>query len=146
MKRRREDGSPEGQETLFLSEPSSSTKRKGLTAYVYVQHVQQETPQDKRLCAISPAAGQNNKTTQIKQEEVREPQEPNYWEKMRYFQIKSLEIDPKEITLGKKLGEGHNGVVYEGVCRSKKVAVKVCNCKLEGKRMKDFLEEIQIMA
>lgn len=65
--------------------------------------------------------------------------------KLREFQIKSLAIEPKEIKLGRRLGGGQNGVVYEGECRSKKVAVKVCK-NMVGKKWDDFLEEIQIMA
>lgn len=70
---------------------------------------------------------------------------PDQVKKLREFQVKSLAIETKEIKLGRQLGGGQNGVVYEGECRSKKVAVKVCK-NLAGKKWDDFLEEIQIMA
>ena len=57
------------------------------------------------------------------------------------------DIEPHEIVLGEKLGEGQFGAVYRGTCRGKEVAVKrLFKQDLDPETLADFKKEVEIMA
>jgi len=57
------------------------------------------------------------------------------------------DILPEEITLLRKIGEGCFGSVYEGVCRTVRVAVKIPNKqKLSQQGLEAFRKEVEIMS
>jgi len=56
------------------------------------------------------------------------------------------DISQNEVVLGKKLGEGQFGVVYEGKCRGVTVAIKILNqTQMSQEDIDDFKNEVGIM-
>ena len=57
------------------------------------------------------------------------------------------DIEPHELVLGEKLGEGQFGTVYRGTCRGKEVAIKrLFKQDLDAETLADFKKEVEIMA
>jgi len=59
----------------------------------------------------------------------------------------AAEIDPEDIVLSSKLGDGCFGAVYRGVCRAKEVAVKIPLVQeLDEEQLQLLRTEIELMS
>lgn len=54
------------------------------------------------------------------------------------------EISPQDIIYERKIGEGNYGVVYEGQCQRKQVAIKDIQCDLTPEKLAEVRSEIKI--